>query len=703
MFRWPVVTRVTAAGTSPSRQMFVIVVLICVSVTAMGPAMVAATQSPAPAPTGFHQTAPTNESLGNNSTVQHKDPSRVSEGGDTAALQRWLASDLSGRLSQSAIEISEDEYERGQTLLDDEFESRLDQYVTVAGETDGTADDQVGDRIREAATKQRSYAEALSEYQTTYDRYQRARRTGNTTAARRYARTLGNRSTELRELNTSLTSTYSELDQSGVGTDQAAEAIANTTRAVIATQSEVQADTFVETRLTITAPDTTASFIDPLPVTGQLTTGNGTAVTNRSIQIRIFERTYTTTTDRNGSFVVQYRPVSLPVTARNTAVRYRPTATAPYLGTEATLPINVTQVTPAATAAVQRSPVRYGDRISVVVYVTVAGRPVPSLPIRMNRTDSTVSRTTAGGTAQLRRQVPATLASGQTRFTVSHDREGLAVGPVHTTASVRVATSETTLTAEAASRAADTVRITGRLRTAAGTPISAQPVTITIGNTTTTTITNATGGYQQQVALPEAGVNGSTTATLRFAGTSTNLAPTETTVQLPTSRVSSGDAVRTSAAVQWVFLGVLAVGAAVGGYLYQRRRAAQAGLTPDTAGDADQPPPEADQLTEAQELIRHARERLVATDGADPTVPAVAAYAALRAATEPYDELPDALTHREFRSACESQLKGIDTVALATVIEGYERAVFAPAVDAVDAEAVVTAAEELVQQVQSRD
>jgi hypothetical protein len=574
----------------------------------------------------------------------------------------------------------------------------LDQYVDVAGDTDGDTDDQVGDRIRDVATEQRAYADTLNEYETTYDQYQQARKNGNTTAARQYARTLLNQSADIQELNRSIIIGYSELNRSGVRTDPAAERISNTTREVVATQSQIQADTFVETRLTLSVPDTTASFVDPLPVTGELATANGTAVANRSVRIRIFERTYTTTTDESGAFTILYRPVALPVTATNTTVAYRPSATAPYLGTEGTAPISVTQVRPSLTTVVQKSPVRFGDRVQVTVRVTVAGRPVPALPVTMRVPGRTTNRTTTNGTTQLRRRVPAAVPTGQLELPIGHGRQGLAVGPIQTTTDVRVAPAATTLTAAADTAASETITVTGTLRTSTGTPVPNQPVTVVIGETTTTTVTTATGTYRQQVTIPETALNGSgTIITVRFSGSGTNLESTQTTTQVSAPQASTGDGASMSAPIQWAFAGVVVVGVALGGYLWQRRQSTQTTSDPDSRGNTEAKGSTDDSGSAAQQWLAHARTRLEATPETDPTAPTVAAYAALRAAVERYDNLPSTLTHREFRATCEAHIDGINPAALDTVIDGYEQAVFAQTLDIAEVENVVTAAEELVE------
>jgi hypothetical protein len=146
---------------------------------------------------------------------------------------------------------------------------------------------------------------------------------------------------------------------------------------------------------------------------------------------------------------------------------------------------------------------------------------------------------------------------------------------------------------------------------------------------------------------------------------------------------------------------LIIVGGTLGGYLWHRRRSAQAIPDSDGHGNADDTVSTDDSVPAAQQWLDHARARLTASPDADPIIPTVAAYAALRAAGERYDDLPNTLTHREFRAACETHVDGIDPAALDTVIDGYEQAVFAQTLDVSDVDDVVTAAEELVQDVRT--
>jgi hypothetical protein len=147
--------------------------------------------------------------------------------------------------------------------------------------------------------------------------------------------------------------------------------------------------------------------------------------------------------------------------------------------------------------------------------------------------------------------------------------------------------------------------------------------------------------------------------------------------------------------------GVIVVGVALGGYLWQRRRTEQATSTSWNEETTEDTTAADESITVAQQWLNSARTNLAGTTETDPTATTVAAYAALRAAIGHYDDLPNTLTHREFRAACESQIDGIDPVALDTVINGYEQAIFAQTIEVAEVEDVVTAAEELIQDIRT--
>ncbi|WP_435186445.1 hypothetical protein [Halobellus sp. EA9] len=632
----------------------------------------------------------------NNTTVQHERPSDVSEDGNTEALRQWLSSRLLTRLNESAVAISQREYQRGKALLGSEFTSRLEQYVDVAGETNDPTDDQIAERIRDATTQQRSFAEAVETYEETYERYQQARANGNTTAARQYARTLQNQSAQITALNQSLTETYEDLTASGVTVGQTPAAISNVTTTIAAQQAQIQSQTFVETRLRVSVNQTTVSFTDPLRVTGQLTTTNGTPVANQSIEIRIFQRQYTTTTASDGSFAVWYRPVALPVTATTTTIAYAPRPTAPYLGTTTTFPVAVQQVTPSLTPIVQTPSVQYGDTAIVTVRVTVSGQPVPSVPVTATLAGQTVNRTTRRGTVTLKQQIPASLSVGNRSLTLTHAREGLAVAPATTTTSITVTETQTDLTVTATT-AAKQIMVRGRLTTTTGNGVSAQPVSLTIGDAVVTATTNETGWFRRTVNATTVTENASMIPiTGRFDGQGTNLAPTEATTMASLSQPEVDPGV-----IDWsleTLTGLLAgilLTVLLAVLMWRRRRAS----TPMATGgdDLDAPDIASTGATSdaANQWLTLAQDRLTTGPNHHPNRAVTAAYAAIRAAFADQIENADSLTHREFRTACATHLDLEDESALETVIQGYEQTTFAQ-LDSARADDVVQAAKTLV-------
>lgn len=673
---------------------FVLSVLLLVSTIPIA----AAHSQPGNSPP-LQQTTPTPSSTANNSTVQHERPSNVSERGNTEALQQWLVGRLTNRLNDSAVAVSQSEYQRGREVLGSDFESQLEQYVDVAGDTDGTTDDQTAEQIREARTQQQSYADAVATYETTYERYQQARENGNTTAARQYARELTNQSVRINELNQSVVETYEDLEASGITVGQAPTAISNVSNRVAAQQAQVQSQTFRATRLQITTNQTAVSFTNPLPVTGRLTTTNGTPVANQSIQLQVFEREYSTTTGSNGSFTVQYRPVALPVNATTITVSYVPGATSPYLGNDTTVPVRVRQVTPSLSLTVSNSSVQYGDRLTVYANVTVSNRSVPSLPVSATLAGQTVTRTTERGTVRLTRRIPASLTAGNQSLLVAHTREGLAIAPVTATVPLSVVQTLTELSVRSTA-SAQQVTVRGRLRTTAGNGVSAQPVTITIGETVVTTTTNETGWYRRTVNATEVATNTSTTPiTVEFDGRGTNLGASQATTTVSLPQTVDDVSERWSSELLIVLFGGVLLTGLLAAIAWRRRRSDDTVAAPrnDTSSDSPRAASSDTSLNRADQWLALAEDHLSATTDTDPNRAVVAAYAALRASFADQIDNAETLTHREFRAACSSHLDTDDETALETVIQGYEQATFAQTLTTVHADDVVAAATTLIE------
>jgi len=615
----------------------------------------------------------------NNTTVQHERPDAVSQAGDSQRVSQWLEGRLASQLGGSAIEISQGQYERAKDRLGDDYDTRLEQYVEVAGETDSEADDRTAETLQETRQDQQEFANATQDYQNTYEEYQTARERGNETAARQAARELEALSQRISTTNQSLGTRYEQLEnQTSTETDGTQKAISNTTQTILAQQETVRTETLVETRLRVRTNGSAVSFTNPMRLTGQVTTANGTTVANETARVAIGNRTYQTRTNESGVFTVVYRPVSLPVNATNATIRYRPPVESPYLGATSTAQVNVTQVSPSLSATVTPTTGGYNDVLEVQVVATVDGHVVPSLPLEATLGSSSVSTlTTDQGEAVLTQRVPVAISPGQRSLRIEHTRDDIAISPASTTPAVTVTATTTNLSI--ASTARDSrVRLQGRLTTVDGQGVSGQRVVVSAGDTTRSVVTNRTGWYQVTILnVSESQVSDTSAVpvTARFdeAGTNLNSSRATTTVSLPRVVRESVDSSGIPLSSSQLLVGSLLAGLLlIGGVVWARREDSFNDPTSHTAESTTQPA-ESETTEVPQQWLDRARSALA--DG-DSQTAAVVAYSAVRSHMEDEKGLASTLTHREFRSVSEAELTDTDRAMLAAVSIAYEQATF---------------------------
>ncbi|MDS0280770.1 hypothetical protein [Haloarcula onubensis] len=627
----------------------------------------------------------------NNTTVQHERPSEAAESGDAGRVSQWLERRLASRLGGSAINISQGQYERARGALSEGYESRLDQYVSVAGETESDADDRATETYREAQQDQRAYANATQAYRETYEEYERARRNGNTTAARRAARELERLSERVEGLNSSLQREYATLtNRTDVETDESRTALANTTTGIAAQQDAVRAATFVETTLTARTNASTVAFDSPVTVAGRLRLANGTALANATGRLAVADRTYPVTTDSEGRFAVSYRPVSLPVNATSARVRFLPATTSVYLGSASAVSVAVRQVTPRLELTATPTGGGFGDPLTATAVATVDGRPVPSLPIRARLGDTVVSgRTDTSGRVTLSPRVPAALPPGERSLRVAHARSAVAVGPNATATTVTVTESETDLTVAATNEGR--LRVRGRLQTTDGDGIGGRQLRLSLDGTNRSVTTNATGWYRLTVANAstlDGASNGTLAVQARFDGDGTNLGDSRAETSVALASGAGGEADSSPPLVLGgVVVGVLVVAGVVG---WSRRQRGRVSSEPGTT--APEPTPTGAETSAPSETwLDRARSALAAGDDERAIV---TAYGAVRRHLDRDAGLAPTLTHREFVAAAEGELA--DDEALSTVATAYERTTFLGEPDSADAAAAVDAAAALL-------
>jgi hypothetical protein len=637
----------------------------------------------------------------NNTTVQHERPESVSQSGDSQRVSQWLEGRLSEQLQGSAIEISQGEYEQGQELLGDEYDSRLEQYVDVAGETEGTDDDASAETFSETQEDQREYGETVESYEETKAEYEEARANGNETRARTTARRLESLAENTTALNRSLNRNYATLqNKTGRDTGPSQDAISTTTRNITAQQATVREQTFVETQLNAETNGTRVAFDEPLAITGNLRTANGSAVANQTGRIVIFGQSYPVQTNGEGSFSVVYRPVLLPVNATEVAVWFVPADTSPYLGSERNVSVDVRQVTPSVAVSVTPSQARYGETIETNATVTVGEKAVPSLLLETTFGGTTITRRTESGETSVSHRVPAAVPIGDQSVTVRYGFEGRAIGPTAETETISITSTPTALSV-AADRSGDRVVVDGRLRTGSGEQVPNQSVSVAVGETVQSVETNESGWYRVSMRNVS-GTTGDNTTTLpvtvRFDAAGGNLGSSraETSISLPESdSTSSGE---TTGLLPWSETVSLAIGGGVvslvvlaGAVVWVRRddgveTSEETAVTPESSDDSIGGPT-------PQQWLDDAETTLVAGDRKRA---AIATYAAVRAGLGQRIDLSETLTHTEFLAVCGTELEDIDIEALSTVVDAYERATFAGHIESGEVRTALRAAKRLI-------
>ncbi|MHC3380996.1 hypothetical protein [Haloarcula sp. H-GB5] len=465
--------------------------------------------------------------------TQQENPDSVSDGEYSDETAAWLARTMGGQLENSSIALSNDQYDQARSVLGDDYDKRLEQYVEVAGDTSSDTDDTAAREFEAARENQRNLTNEVQRYRQQYAAYQTARERGNEREARVTARamerTAANISDRTKELNRNLDriENATSVDLSSGQTE-----INETTANITATQAVIREETLVGTTLTVQAIDSTASFSDPGTVSGQIQTENGSVVADEAVELRIENRTRTVQTDSSGAFETQYRPRSARLGSQSVRVEYVPDADSVYLSDNATFAIDVQQVTPDVTNEIAPETVGYGDRLNATASVTVGLRGVDEVPVEFAIGDTVVARTTTGpnGTATETIRLPASINDGDRQVVAWIPYENRAIAGAQSETPVVVVETGTTLSVNA-SRTAEGVLVRGQLQTSAGDPVAGRPVRLQVGAGGTQLVeTDRDGSFQ--TVLEDLQNNESVTVTATYDEPSSNLGNATATTTL---------------------------------------------------------------------------------------------------------------------------------------------------------------------------
>lgn len=665
---------------SDSRRVFVsAVVLLCLGHGVVGAGIVAgATAAPVSDPAAVAQQT---ETPVNNTTVQQEDPDEVNEEGDSNALRSYLAQKLAERLGESSVQISQGQYEQGQSVLGDEYDDLLEKYVDVEG---GTGENTGADSFEAASETQREFGSAVEEYNETYQEYREAKEAGENTRARELARELDRIEDRVNSSGQNLTRSYTDIENTTGSDLSAARAnIETTSRAIQQQQAEIVASTFVQTTLTVHTDATTVSFEGPVRINGQLVLENGTALHNEPVEIRLGGRTETVQTDSEGRFAIDFRPVTLQVGARTVSVAYRPAGSSIYLGSNASLDIDVTQVTADVSVSSTPSTVRFGDELTVTGRASVNGTPVPGSRVQVSVGGVVVGSVVTGpnGTYQLTAALPASIPKGTTTVQAAIVPSDRAVRSDLVTTDLQVEQTQTAMSVNATQTGASEVQLSGELETADGRSLSGQTVELRVAGSTVATVeTRADGTYQRTVSLDE-GLVGAVTVRAVYDEPRSNLggATAQTRLELLSgeefrleNESGTGPEQQDSPPFSFEQLaggGVVVLALLVLAWIVRRDEDSLEPAQPRVPSDsppATEPEPEPDIVEQVSSLL----------SAGDSEAAIRTLYAAVRESIGAGED--STRTHWEFYTAASDRLDPEPAGVLEQLTEAYERVVYSP-------------------------
>jgi hypothetical protein len=466
-------------------------------------------------------------------------------------------------------------------------------------------------------------------------------------------------------------------------------------------RAEIVRETFVRTTLTLRADARRISFLEPLRLTGRLASENGSTLTDRTVRLRIGERTLRTRTDADGAFSVAYRPTLLRADEQQVAVRFAPRNESIYLGANGSVTVSVSQVTPEL--SMDRSPdaVAFREQLDVTGRISAEDVGAEGVPVvvRLGGVALGTTRTDADGAYTFTGGVPASVDDGERTLTATVPLEGRALAGVDRSKPVVVDPTATRLTVSGEQVERGAIRVSGTLETAGATGVPNQPVELVVdGRSVATARTDSEGEFAERVTVPADVVpeewNVSVALAARYERPDSNLLESRARTTLALRPLSRGDGgadgvagggnplrVFAGSAALPVVVAIAGLLALLGGAVYLRRRRAVGSTDsnddgPTESAAASEPTPAPEPSTEEPSPMLADASAALDEDRRDTAVKL--AYTALKRTTTERLDLPDG-THWEFFVACREA--GLDDDRIETLhrlTELYEQAAFAP-------------------------
>lgn len=622
-----------------------------------------------------------------NESPYHEHPDEYEGDGDRDAIRDWLGGWMSGQLSDSVIEVTEGEADRARELLGDDFADRLSQFAEVSDE-----DDDEPDVYDDARDDHERFVELYEQYNETWAAYEAAVAAGDTEEAHALAREINDLADEILELTGRMLDRVEIVPLS----EEAIEHVEETRDRVSEDQEQVQTVHFYETELTVEAVDATASFVDPAIVSGTLTDADGDPVANRSIELVVGETTHVVDTDADGSFTIEYRPMTRALDATNLTVAYVPDPASEFLASEDTVALDIEQVTPDLAVDVEPDAGGFGEELIVTGSLAVEAIPVDGVDLEIVLGGQAVgTATVSDGHFETAVTIPGEVPAGTADLSVRLPLEDRALASVVEVTEVEIDETETAvdLTADVEG---DELVVEGGVETVDGQAVDAGTVAIYVDGEEQTEI-GASGEFTERLTIPDdAGDN--LTVRAAFDGTGTNLGDSDASVAVTHEAPATGP---TSWWLAVAISVVLVVGAAAvwvyvraGGSDDEPRDPPEIAIGSEPDATPSQPDPHI-----AEQFLENAT---AAIDGERYDDAVADAYVAARLVMAEHVPPEGPMTHGEYAQyvrtvGLENGLDAATVDRFEEVTDAFEHASFAPAsMDSAEATAALEQARSLV-------
>ena len=600
----------------------------------------------------------------------HRNPQESDDEGDLDQVESVLRGSMDDSLDSSSAQLDAGDYDQARQHLGSTYTDDLSRYEDLSGDL-GT--DQEAELYGEVRSDQQQYIDAVEAYERTEQEYEQAREAGETDRARELAHELTERAETVDRTGARLESTYETLDdETDSEHDDRLSEIETRRSDVEDTESRVTDTELTETTLSVRADQSTVTFQEPLTLSGELQTADGTAPGHEEIRLRVGDQTYTTALDTDGGFDLSVEPATVWVETDTLAVEYRPASSSELQASEATLQVSVDSTPTTVDINTASENGGYDEPVTATGVVTTDdGEAVAGAPVALQVDDQQIesAETTADGEFSFDQPLPPDVSTGETDLTVGVLPSELALDTSTDTTPLAVESTPTTVSVDATAGAAgDKIQLNGSVQSAGGRPVAETAVQIEVAGAEVGVVeTDADGSFSELAELPAGSTGERVEVTASLEPTGNLEADSDSTaVDVPQRSAGERGVIRPSQMGILAFVGLVGLVGGVGWWLRQQ---------PTTAdGTTDAGVSTAADSIHKRQLLAAAADRL--NEGADEEA-ATLAYVAVRHDLHDRVDSSETATHWEWYQACLEA--GIDRGReLETLTEAFEKVTFAP-------------------------